>query len=67
MHRQQGDLSQPCIFIVDIDMRQGWLDEYVVFFFGHVYIKHHNFGVPVLTLSHILYITNIGGQRYTDM
>ena len=30
-HQQQGDLSQLCIFIVHIDMGQGWLDEYVVF------------------------------------
>ena len=36
-------------------------------FCSHVYIKHHNFGVPVLTLSHILDITDIVGQWYTDM
>ena len=28
-------------------------------FCGHVYIKYHNFGVPVLTLSHILDITDV--------
>ena len=36
-------------------------------FCGHVYIKHHNFGVPVLTLSHILDITDISGQLCTDI
>ena len=36
-------------------------------FCSHVYIKHHNFGVPVLTLSHILDISDNddGGQCYT--
>ena len=47
-------------------MGQGWLDEYVVVFVDFTK-KHHNFGVPVFTLSHILDITDIGGQWYTDM
>ena len=42
----------------------GWVSSCVC---GHVYIEHHNFGVPVLTLSHILDITDIGGQWYTNM
>ena len=42
----------------------GWVCSCVC---GHAFIKHHNFGVPVLTLSHILDITDICGQWYTDM
>ena len=48
-------------------MGQGWPAEYVVFFAAMFAKKNHNFGVPVLTLSHILDISDIGGQWYTDM